>query len=65
MQGKSLFTWTASRGIRDQEGEPVTDEYGQEVGRENPIPALEWMATYGVTDDNPAGDAGLFLVKED
>jgi SpoVK/Ycf46/Vps4 family AAA+-type ATPase len=63
-QGKPLFTWTASRGIRDQSGEAVTDQYGQEVGHENPIPALEWMAAYGATDDNPMGDAALFLVKD-
>jgi SpoVK/Ycf46/Vps4 family AAA+-type ATPase len=63
-QGKPLFTWTASRGIRDQGGEAVTDQYGQEVGRENPIPALEWVAAYGTTDDNSMGDAALFLVKD-
>jgi len=64
VQGKPMFTWTASRGIRNQDNEPVTDEYGQEIGRENPVPALEWMASYGATDDNPMGDAALFLVKD-
>ena len=63
-QGKLLFVWTASRGVRDQNGELVTDEYGQAIGQQNPIPALEWMATYGATDDNPAGDAAIFLVKD-
>lgn len=63
-QGKPLFTWTASRGVRDQNGEPITDQYGQEIGLQNPLPALEWVSKYGVTGDNLVGDAGLFLIKD-
>ena len=59
-QGKPVFTWTISRGIRAIE-EPDVELDGS---TRDPIAALEFIAAYGRTDDNPAGDAGIFIMKD-
>jgi hypothetical protein len=55
---KPVYTWTISRGIR-QIGQPT-----ERFGPEDPIQALEFVATFGVTEENRRGNEGVFIFKD-
>jgi len=50
-----LCTWSITTGIRN--AEDPTDQ----VGPEDPIAALEFVASYGVTEEKPYGEAAVFV----
>jgi hypothetical protein len=57
---KPGFTWTISRGIVATTNPP--EAIG--VGVDDPIGALQEVATHGVTEENPAGAPAVFVFKD-
>jgi len=55
---KKLFVWSHTRGIR------LVAEPTQQAGPDDPISALGFVSTYGVTEDNPYGDPAVFVFKD-
>lgn len=55
---KQVLTWTISKGIR------LAHAPGEEFGPADPIGALQFVGTYGVTEENPDGTPAVFLFKD-
>lgn len=55
---KAVLTWSITKGVR------LTTAPTEEYGPADPIAALQFVGSYGVTEENPAGSPAVFLFRD-